>query len=87
MWFLIERKKNVGFIGKWEDVCSEIRKGSDQLSELRNISEKIVTVREDLNTLDSIMNDDCNIELEDDEEVADIKHQLFEVNCSRTLVS
>ena len=55
----------------------------EQLSELRNISEKIETIREDLTTLDSIINDDYNDELEDDEEVVDIKHQLFEVNCSK----
>ena len=73
----------LGMISKWEDVSSEIRKGLQQHSELRNISEKIVTITEDLTTLDSIINDDYNDELEDDEEVVDIKHQLFEVNCSK----
>merc|ERR1712223_1528121 len=66
-------------ISKWEDVSSEIRKGLQQHSELRNISEKIVTITEDLTTLDSIIDDDYDDELEEeDDEVADIKHQLFE---------
>ena len=76
----------LGLIGKWEDVSSEIRKGLEQLSELRNISEKIETIREDLTTLDSIINDDYNDELEDDEEVVDIKHQLFEVKYSKECI-
>ena len=76
----------LGMISKWEDVSSEIRKGLQQHSELRNISEKIVTITEDLTTLDSIINDDYNDELEDDEEVVDIKHQLFEVNYSKECI-
>ena len=77
----------LGMISKWEDVSSEIRKGLQQHSELRNISEKIVTITEDLTTLDSIIDDDYDDELEEeDDEVADIKHQLFEVNYSKECI-
>ena len=69
-----------GLIGKWEDVSSDIRQGLQHHAELGNISETIGTITEDLATLDSIINDDYDDELEeDDDEVADIKHQLFEV--------
>jgi len=64
-------------ICKWEDVSSDVRKGLQQQSELRDISEKIDIVTGDLATLDSIISDDYEDEFDDDE-VADIKHQLFE---------
>ena len=48
---------------------------------MRNISEKIVIITGDLATLDSIISDDHDDQLEDDDdEVVDIMHQLFEVN-------
>ena len=51
-----------------------------QHSELRKISEKIVIITGDLATLDSIISDDHDDQFEeDDDEVADIMHQLFEV--------
>ena len=52
-----------------------------QHSELRKISEKIVVITGDIATLDSIISDDQDdhLEEEDDDEVADIMHQLFEV--------
>ena len=83
-----ERKENIaspltfpGLICKWEDVGADIRQGLKQLSELRNISEKIVIITGDLATLDSIISDDHDDQLEDDDdEVVDIMHQLFEVN-------
>ena len=71
----------LGLICKWEDVGADIRRGLKQHSELRNISEKIVIITGDIATLDSIISDDQDdhLEEEDDDEVADIMHQLFEV--------
>ena len=70
-----------GLICKWEDVGADIRQGLKQHSELRKISEKIVIITGDLATLDSIISDDHDDQLEDDDdEVVDIMHQLFEVN-------
>ena len=69
-----------GLICKWEDVGADIRQGLKQHSELRNISEKINIITGDIATLDSIISDDHDDQLEDDDdEVADIMHQLFEV--------
>ena len=83
-----ERKEKIaspftflGLICKWQDVGADIRQGLKQHSELRNISEKIVIITGDLATLDSIISDDHDDQLEDDDdEVVDIMHQLFEVN-------
>ena len=70
-----------GLICKWEDVGADIRQGLKQHSELTNISEKIVIITGDLATLDSIISDDHDDQLEDDDdEVVDIMHQLFEVS-------
>ena len=69
-----------GLICKWEDVGADIRQGLKQHSELRNISEKINIITGDIATLNSIISDDHDDQLEDDDdEVADIMHQLFEV--------
>ena len=73
-------KTFLGLICKWEDVGADIRQGLKQHSELRNISEKINIITGDIATLDSIISDDHDDQLEDDDdEVADIMHQLFEV--------
>ena len=79
--FILNVKTFLGLICKWEDVGADIRQGLKQHSELRNISEKIVIITGDLATLDSIISDDHDDQLEDDDdEVVDIMHQLFEVS-------
>ena len=79
--FILHVKTFLGLICKWEDVGADMRQGLKQHSELRNISEKIVIITEDIASLDSIISDDPDDQLEEeDEEVADIMHQLFEVN-------
>jgi len=66
-------------ICKWEDVGADIRQGLKQHSELRNISEKLAVMTGDIATLNSIISDDHEDQVEeDDDELADIMHQLFE---------
>ena len=78
---MLHPSRFLGLICKWEDVGADIRRGLKQHSELRNISEKIVIITGEIATLDSIISDDQDdhLEEEDDDEVADIMHQLFEV--------
>ena len=57
----------------------------EQKKELENITKSINTVIVDLETLDSIILDDDEEDdmLEEDCEVADMRHQLYEVNYSK----
>ena len=76
-------KTFLGLICKWEDVGADIRQGLKQHSELRNISEKLAVMTGDIATLNSIISDDHEEHFEEeDDEVADIMHQLFEVKVS-----
>ena len=77
---MLHPSRFLGLICKWEDVGADIRRGLKQHSELTNISEKIILITGDIATLDSIISDDHDDQPgEDDDEVVDIMHQLFEV--------
>ena len=80
---ILNVKTFLGLICKWEDVGADIRQGLKQHSELRNISEKLAVMTGDIATLNNIISDDHEEQLEEeDDEVADIMHQLFEVKVS-----
>ena len=77
---MLHPSRFLGLICKWEDVGADIRQGLKQHSELRNISEKLAVMTGDIATLNNIISDDHEEQLEEeDDEVADIMHQLFEV--------
>ena len=73
-------------ICKWEEVEKQIVDKLQYFVDMQNICKNIDTVAEDLETLDSIIYEDdeergnaVNDDPQDDCEVREMKHQLFEV--------
>ena len=70
----------LGLSGKWKCLQNKTQTRLHQLQELRHIRDGILGVRNDLESLDSIViDDDDEDDLEDDYELIHMRHQLHEV--------
>ena len=77
----------LGLIGKWKCLQNKTQTRLHQLQELRHISDGIRGVRDDLETLGSIvLDEDDEDDLEDDYELLHMRHQLHEV-CTKIIRS
>ena len=71
-----------GMMARWQELQNKIQDRLHQRKELQSISCSIASLAKDLDTLDSIILDDDEDDgsLDEDYELVDMRHQLFEVN-------
>ena len=71
-----------GVMARWQELQNKIQDRLHQRKELQSISCSIASLASDLDTLDSIILDDDEDDssLDEDYELVDMRHQLFEVN-------
>ena len=69
-------------MARWQELQNKIQDRLHQRKELQSITSSIASLASDLDTLDSIILDDDEDDgsLDEDYELLDMRHQLFEVN-------
>ena len=69
-------------MARWQELQNKIQDRLHHRKELQSITSSIASLASDLDTLDSIILDDDEDDgsLDEDYELVDMRHQLFEVN-------